>query len=149
MDGILVLVLIGWVFFRMNKAASGVQKGKGSPRKANRRNRLQMELENRQAKPTLEKKAVQPVAMREGEAASVYTPMEAPFRGSMQVDSTEGECICNPELEHDREKEPAPTGVYADQIGREPLVDFSARGILQGVVMTEILARPAQRARRH
>ena len=67
----------------------------------------------------------------------------------MQVNSTEGECICDPELEHEREKEPVPTSVYAGEIGKEPLVDFSARGVLQGFVMSEILTRPVQRARRH
>jgi len=149
MDGLLVLVLIGWVFFRMNKAASGIQKEKASRRKQERHERIQTELAKSRVQLTQEKKAVQLVALREGEATAVYTPMEAPFRGSMQTESTEGECICDPELEHEREKEPAPTSVYAGEIGKEPLVDFSARGVLQGFVMSEILTRPAQRARRH
>ena len=67
--------------------------------------------------------------------------------GSMMYDSSEGECICDPELEHEREIKVEPESVYANQIGREPLLDFSSKGILQGVVMNEILTRPTQRRR--
>lgn len=64
--------------------------------------------------------------------------------GSMHVETTEGKDLCDPSLEHDRET-PDPQSVYANEIGREPMLDFSAKGIYQGVVMSEILKRPADR----
>ena len=157
MDGLLVLVLIGWLISQMSKKKKtpkpkrtlNASKENAAQRKAERIAQMQAELEKRRAQPLRERQPVEQMVNSEGESATAYMPMEEAFRGSMQVNSTEGECICDPELEHEREKEPSPTSVYAGEIGKDPLVDFSARGVLQGFVMSEILTRPAQRARRH
>ena len=150
MDGLLILALIGWAFFKMNKkakkqVASSVVKEDAEERRARRLEQLRAEAEKRRAELAAQT-AVQTV---EGEGT--FQPSfsaEEPFRGSMSADSTEGECICEPELEHVRETKPEPASVYAGEIGREPLVDFSSRGLMQGIVMSEILTRPAQRTRR-
>ena len=154
MEGLLILALIGWAFSKMNQkakkqmkkqAASSVIVGNAAERRAKRMEQLRAEAEKRRTQIPQEK----PIRYAEGEG--VFQPTflsEKPFCGSMQVESTEGECICDPELEHEREAKPEPESVYAGEIGREPLVDFSARGLMQGIVMSEILARPAQRTRR-
>lgn len=67
------------------------------------------------------------------------------YAGSLGASSTEGVDLCDPMLQHARVRKPVADGVYADEIGGVPLVDTSARGILQGVVMSEILTRPSQR----
>jgi len=156
MDGILVLVLIGWIISQMSKknkktkarVASGFQKEKTSQPKAARAAKTYAEIEKRKAQTIQEKTAAVQHAFGEGESAVSPFPMEESFRGSMQAESMEGECICDPELEHEREQVTAPESVYAGEIGREPIVDVSARGLMQGIVMNEILTRPAQRARR-
>ncbi len=150
MEGILMLVLIGWAFSKMNQKAKKQVSSSGrnrnaADRRVNRMAQLRAEAEKRR----LQTAGDNAFHMAEGE--SVVHPSiaaEGSFRGSMQTESTEGECICEPELEHGRKAEPESESVYASEIGREPLVDFSSRGILQGVVMSEILTRPAQRAGR-
>ena len=154
MEGLLILALIGWAFSKMNQkakkqmkkqAASSIIVGNAAERRAKRMEQLRAEAEKRRAQIPQEK----PMCCAEGESVSQPSFLaEKPFRGSMQVESTEGECICDPELEHERETKPEPASVYAGEIGREPLVDFSARGLMRGIVMSEILARPAQRTRR-
>ena len=95
--------------------------------------------------PTEEHKRFQ---IAEGESCDGQISLEEAFRGSMPDESTEGECICDPDLEHERIQNVAPGSVYQNEIGKESLVDFSARGMMQGFVMSEILTRPAQRVRR-
>ena len=68
--------------------------------------------------------------------------------GSLMAESTEGVDLCDPELEHDRVITPNPHSVYADEIGAEYKLDLSPNGLWQGVVMSEILTRPAERNRR-
>lgn len=154
MEGLLFLVLIGWAFSKMNqKAKKQIKKQNVSSendaaiaeRRAKRIEQLRAEAEKRKAQLTPE---ISP-RFAEGEGSvQPFTQTEEPFRGSMQVESTEGECICDPELEHEREAKLEPASVYAGEIGREPLVDFSPRGMMQGFVMSEILTRPSQRTRR-
>lgn len=89
-----------------------------------------------------------------GEGDSAYAPMEprtyesAPhfaYQGSLGGGSTEGEDICDPTLGHDKKANDDLESIYSQEIGAEPLLDFGAHAILQGVVMSEILARPNQR----
>ncbi len=157
MDGLLVVFLIGWVISRMNKknkkpkkttSGLGAYKENSAQLKATHAAKLYAELDKRNSQLAEEKTAVLQHEIGEGESAAVHFQMEETFRGSMQVDSNEGECICDPELEHEREQVTASESVYASEIGREPLMDFSALGLLQGVVMSEILTRPVQRVRR-
>lgn len=72
----------------------------------------------------------------------------ADFRGSLKAKTSEGECLCDPALEHDRNVYEDAASVYATEISDAPKLDLSARGIWQGVVMSEVLARPGQRFRR-
>lgn len=150
MDGILILVLIGWALSKMNKKAkkqikSFARAENTAARRAERIAKMPAETEKRTPQTAVER--TEPNA--EGEGTFQFSMLaEEPFRGSMQVESMEGECICEPELEHKREEKPEPASVYADEIGREPLVDFSPRGMMQGIVMSEILTRPVERARR-
>lgn len=71
--------------------------------------------------------------------------MEPAYQGSLGGGSTEGEDVCDPTLEHARPNRDELESVYAEEIGAEPLMDFSAKAILQGVVMSEVFARPGQR----
>lgn len=70
------------------------------------------------------------------------------YMGSMVVDSDEGEDTCDPALMHDRELPADLQSVYAHQIGAEHRLDLSPDGLWQGVVMSEILTRPAERNKR-
>lgn len=154
MEGLLILALIGWAFSKMNQkakkqmkkqAASSISVGSPAERRLKRMEQLRAEAEKRKAQLVQEK----PIRYEEGEGIFQTSMMaEETFRGSMQVESTEGECICDPELEHEREAKPEPANVYAGEIGREPLVDFSPRGMMQGFIMSEILTRPVLRAKR-
>ena len=78
----------------------------------------------------------------EGEGYSI-------LRAEQQVmqPSGEGEDRCDPSLGHHRVVEPE--SVYAQEITDEgKKLDLSAQGVWQGVVMSEVLARPAA-ARNH
>lgn len=142
MDGILVLVLIGWL---IKFASSKNKKKQGNNQKTAKRTvRFPTEA---QFNPT--------VVHNPEPAVSEYTPQEfapaegegyqASWIGSMNVDSDEGEDLCDPSLGHERETIIDPQSVYAGEIGKEPLLDLSSRGLMQGVIMSEILTRPAQR----
>lgn len=158
MDGIVVLLLIAWVVSQMkskkNKktkahASFSVNKQTYMRSRADYIAKMREEFQNKQtaAQTPLNEMVLDSV---EGEKyePSVSAAEEA-FRGSMQMESTEGECVCEPELEHEREVIPPKESVYSGEIGRESLVDFSARGLMQGFVMSEILSRPSSiRARK-
>lgn len=146
MDGLLALIIIGWILASLKKkskkktAANRAILENETQHRASHAAQLRAELEKRRIKQEAKPVQMEQLVMGEGESHG--------DAGSMLFDSDEGECICEPDLEHERETAPVPNSVYADEIGREPVVDFSAKGILQGVVMSEILTRPAQRARR-
>lgn len=154
MEGLLLLLLLGWIFSNLKKknktASSETVLAKGARESAAKRRaehamQLREERERRRMQQTVQAQPVQRVPSEQpviGEGESYADS------GSMRYDSTEGECVCEPELEHRREAVREPESVYEGEIGREPIVDFSAKGILQGVVMSEILTRPSQRKRR-
>ena len=156
MDGVFVLVLIGWIISligkknkrKAKKAAFSFPKESAAQRKATVAEKVYAELETRNVQPQVAPRAYFETAIGEGESSAEPELTEALFRGSMQVESTEGECTCEPELEHKREDLVTTSEVYAGELGREPLVDFSSRGVLQGFVMSEILARPSRCVRR-
>lgn len=85
----------------------------------------------------------------EGKSIPTSFSDEAAFRGSLPLESLEGECVCEPELDHVHEVETATESVYTEQIDGQKLVDTSAHGIMQAFVMNEILTRPKQRLRRY
>lgn len=152
LEGILILLLVVWAVVQAGKKPKTKSKPSKENAETHRTERLaqmRAELEKRKALLTKEEEEVQPSSVKEGETAAGYLRTETAFRGSMTMESTEGECFCDPELEHARQMDSDPKSVYAGEIGKEPLVDLSQHGIVQGIVMSEILARPAQRARRY
>lgn len=158
MDGLLVLFAI--VMWLVSKSDKKKKKSKSAMQK-NHRNAAQyradavsqQQTEKEKNQPEVVQRQIPPKAQRayaEGESGFLQTRpglMETPYTGSLQAESMEGECICDPVLEHVREENTENKGVLANEIGGEPLVDFSAKGVLQGFVMSEILKRPSQRAR--
>lgn len=158
MDGLLVvLAIVMWVISqsskkrKKNKSTQQTKQMNAAQRRADRLAQMHAEIEKRRTERAEQQitKTEQP-SFGEGESSFLHVQPETTetlYTGSLQAESTEGECICDPALEHTREEQPE--GVYADEIGREPLVDFSAKGVLQGVVMSEILKRPSQRASYH
>lgn len=156
MDGLIVLALIVWAIAqaskknkkRKAKAVLSTKREILSERSAKRAAQQHTELPKQETMPAQEMQTFTEPVLGEGESVTAFARMEPAFRGSMQMESTEGECICDPELGHEREQTPAPASVYENEIGREPLIDFSAKDWMRGVVMSEILAKPAQRTRR-
>lgn len=154
MEGFAVLMIILAIVnsiskSKKNKAAkAGKATFPNGPSLAQREAKVQKELE------AIKKKVMaQQAAAKAAAQAKVAIPAEGEgftqpaFSGSLNMDSTEGEDLCDPTLGHEREISVDPESVYAGEIGREPVMDFSARGLLQGVIMSEILTRPAQRRR--
>ena len=141
MDGILVLVLIGWLI----KFASSQNKKKQGGKKPMKRpvhfpNEPKFSSSAVQkTEPVVSAYDARKMAPAEGEG------YQASWLGSLDVDSTEGEDLCDPSLGHEREIEVDPKSVYAEEIGREPVLDLSSRGLVQDIIMSEILTRPAQR----
>lgn len=159
MDGLMVVVaLVLWFVSqsskRKKKKKTIVYEKKNNSvaqRKADRLAHIYNEAEKRCTKPVDQPAPkMEQQAFGEGESGfeAIQTKVaEVHASGSLQAQSTEGECICDPELEHVREETIESSSIYVEEIGREPFVDFSAKGVLQGVVMSEILKRPAHRTR--
>lgn len=175
LDGILLLLILFWLFKSLIKriktagqenkkrpegAVSSTRPANESERRARaqRAVRMQEELKRREEARKLKKEKLsvsrQPVDAPSGEGMSAYVPSERvpmyarpAYAGSLGGDSTEGEDICDPELGHDRERprRPAPESVYANEIGKESMIDLRPQALLQGVVMSEILTRPSER----
>ena len=143
MDGILVLVLIGWLI----KSMSSKKKSRSKADDQAKQRPVSFAFQPQEGSPKNESffqqmpKTNAVPAEGEGSFQQIWT-------GSMNVQSSEGEDLCDPDLGHDRETILDAQSVYANEIGREPLVDTSARGILQGVIMSEILTRPVHGRRR-
>lgn len=83
-------------------------------------------------------------ALRRHQAERAYT---GSLGGSSQegASSQEGEDTCDPSLSHAAPSAYGANGVYADAIGAEPMPAWDGRSLLRGVIMSEILTRPAQR----
>jgi len=161
MDELLLLAFLFWIFKAIAKKGKGKTKQKKTAERA-RVERMAKEIQRaRQAKQASvqpsEPISVQTAApvMAEGESYMAFTQdahgcvsEQEEYMGSLRADSSEGEDACDPALEHERKILPDPASVYAGEIGSEPVLDLSARGIYQGVVMSEILNRPVRRMRR-
>lgn len=137
MDGLLLLLILFWIFKAIMKAS----KNQSSKTKS---------------KPAPKPKAYRPVQPAVQEP--VYQTQE-PFsqpgeqsQGSMAYVSTEGmasqegEDECDPSLGHGQMPEPG--SVYADEIGGDTIPAITPQSLLQGVVMSEILQRPVSMRRR-
>ena len=150
MDGLVVLVLIGWLL----KSVSAKNKKKKTAKKisfdAGR-------VFPASGFPKSEQK-IAPAVPEEKQMEAVqeaFIPLEGegsfrqPWSGSLEMESDEGKDLCDPSLGHERTLlQEDPESVYANEIGSEPLLDTTPRGLMQGVIMSEILARPALRKRR-
>lgn len=154
MDGVLFLIFLAWLFKKLVKGSK-----KKTVKKAalvnERTARMVEEIKRARKEKQLSMQDLSPQPLGEGESSVGYTQdvhgcvsQQMEYLGSMMADSSEGEDACELELGHERTQVIEPESVYANEIGSEPLLDFSARGIYQGVVMSEILARPARRMRR-
>lgn len=138
MDGLIALFIVFGLIKALNKAAR------------------KQAAKNKQAKPRVSPSAFgqpakkQPAAPAAAPAAvPVFAAAEGQSHmGSLMAESTEGMDLCDPTLEHDRETVVDPHSVYAGEIGAEHRIDLSPNGLWQGVVMSEILTRPAERNKR-
>ncbi len=152
MDGIWILLLILFLVSALKKKKQGKKAHHGpetARHRAERSRKLQEEAQARMAgkRQTAFMQEHEPLA--EGQSHTVPGEGVATYMGSLHETSAEGEDLCDPMLAHDRSTPVAPESVYAGEIGREAVLDFSPRGLYQGIVMSEILTRPAQRARRY
>lgn len=161
MDGLLTLLILYLIFKTVKKK---VQKPK--PRRVVSAFPQKVEEDAAEAKACVEpsidhqvemdafaQAAVETVSIGEGQShatldTDVYGKKQLEYMGSLQADTNEGECLCEPELSHRSPVRTEAGSVYENEIGREPLLDFSPEGLYQGIVMSEILARPSQCQRR-
>ena len=153
MEGLLFLVLLYWLFKKATGAAKKQMKKQSSPDERTKRMAEEIKRARREKQLSMQQVSSQPVG--EGESHMEYTrdahgcvSQEKEYMGSLLADTSEGEDACEQDLGHERETVIAPESVYANEIGSEPVLDLSARGIYQGVVRSEMLTRPAQRMRR-
>lgn len=157
MDGLLTLLILFWIFKAISKnkkkGAKSVKKTRTTKPKATaeeireraqRAIRMHDELKRRAAQKGEQNTMTD---MHDHEHAEGESCLPVGW-GSLQIDSTEGECLCDPLLDHERVADNEPESVYAGEIGREPLLDLSTKGLYQGIVMSEVLKRPAERWRR-
>ena len=150
MDGLFTLLILYWivklVFGKKPKAKKAIRSAFSNTAQvhAERARQIHEELVKRKEEKAqqLAMEDVHAMPAGEGEALPCFEGFG--HTGSLHVETTEGMDLCDPSLEHDRET-PDPQSVYANEIGREPMLDFSAKGVYQGVVMSEILKRPAER----
>lgn len=132
MEGFLFVLIMVWVFSRMSRKA---KKGPTSRNAADRRRRETFQRMMRMASQPAPAPEPQPVPF-------------APLQGSLDYASTEGqpsdegEDICDPALGHERVTPVEPDSVYAQEIGGG-LPPITPQSLVQGVVMSEILNRPA------
>lgn len=168
MGELIFLLLLGWLFSTVKTSKGKTQKRKMSEalrqmmqtaKTAEPAQRTQPKAKPQpEAKPQhVAKPTKAPVAisqhhepLAEGESHLVQTTFQqaAEYVGSLHTTSTEGEDICDPALGHEGSEQAYEIGsVYAEPISASSPLDFSAQGLYQGIVMSEILKRPACRMR--
>lgn len=165
MDGLLFLLFLFWLFKKIAKKGKGKaanrRKEPGAARQtrtdqiSERAARMREEIQRVRREKQLSMQDIPAKPIGEGESHMDYTrdahgcvSEQKEYMGSLRADSSEGEDACDLSLGHERIPELIPESVYAGEIGAEPALDLTPRGIYQGVVMSEILIRPAQRMRR-
>lgn len=152
MDVLVVFGLIAWIVASMrkkNKAPSSKRKKALTAQEVTQKaQQLCEEAQSRMAGKQQKAFMQEHEPLVEGDSHAVPNATGTEYMGSLHETSTEGEDYCDPELEHRRFVAPSEDSVYAEEIGREPMLDFSAKGLYQGVVMSEILTRPSRRVRR-
>ena len=156
MEGFAVLMIILAIINSISKAKKNKPKKVGSAAfpsaasTAQRTAKVQEELDGIKKKMIAQQAAAKAAARAKAVSPAEGEGFSQPvFSGSLNVDSNEGEDLCDPELGHERELTAENGSVYAGEIGREPAVDFSAKALVQGVIMSEVLGKPvALRGRR-
>ena len=154
MDGFLFLLILYWIFKAVIKKKKGekgkpLTKGMKPDPEARKRAEREARIHNEKMRRQLSMFDKPAAAEHQAEMVSQEGVSHAvDYRGSLNAETTEGECICDPSLEHGRADLPDPESVYATEITDAPRLDLSPSGIWQGVVMSEILKRPAERFRR-
>jgi len=165
MDGLLSLLVLYSIFYSIFKAVKK-RAQKPKPKRVVSAFQQKVEAASAETKRRAERafdpqpmdeifsqEAAQASTVGEGQShivldADAHGNVQPEYMGSMLVDSDEGECLCGPDLSHNVQEQMATNSVYANEIGREPLLDFSPERLYQGIVMSEILARPTERQRR-
>lgn len=155
MEGLLFLLLMGWIFKNIRKTKAPKKKMQTVDRKPervvldeNQKEKIQQARQKMQ-QMMMPAEEMMPVQPAEGECAPEHMhSSEGEYRGSMETVTTEGMDFCDPALEHVRQEMKDPESVYANEIGSEQTLDLSPQGIYQGVVMSEILSRPVCRRSR-
>lgn len=161
METIVFLVLMYWLFSKGKKKSS--KKQKQTRRSLNDEiakwieKSMQAQKTAGQSKARMED-AVPAAAVEsigEGQSQMAFTQdvhghtsQKEEYMGSLNADTSEGEDACDPALEHERPSPISAQTVYDNEIGAEPLLDLSAKGLYQGLVMSEILRRPSERGHR-
>ncbi len=152
MDVLVVFGLIAWLVASMkkkSKAPSRKRKKELTAQEVTRKaQQLCEEAQSRMAGKQQKAFMQEHEPLGEGESHAVPNATSTEYMGSLHETSAEGEDFCDPELEHRRFVASSEDSVYAGEIGREPMLDFSAKGLYQGIVMSEILTRPSRRVRR-
>lgn len=175
MEVLLVIGLVGWLFMsfwekakksaedakhstEINAAPTDHATAPSSPQAtANSEfKKVKIKPQHKEAIAAAAQKTMARTEMECSTFGTEYTPMKhrmedvkpSDFRqGSMDYVSTEGADLCDPSLAHSRAQRSldGTANIYDEQITSTPLIDLRAHAILQGVIMSEILQRPAQR----
>ena len=170
MDGIILLLILYGIFRAFTNAAKKQQAASGAKHKGGRAGKAADAAKAQagsaansparpQARPQPTRPAPSPASVfdtpREplGEGMSSYRPMvstltEMPasrMTGSLGASSMEGRDTCDPSLGHDRPRAEGAASVYAREVDGAPLIAASPNAVLRGIVMSEVLTRPAQR----
>lgn len=168
MEGIIILFILVWVFQMVKKAADKQKQGEASGAAAGSQKQPPKPATAGPVRRDAPKGPIRQDRSREGGGSlegtgtlgslhnglAGYKPLthrmeetggRSEYIGSLGVASEEGVDVCDPSLEHGRLAGPVSGGVYEGELGGAPLVDFHARAMMQGIVMSEILTRPSQR----
>ena len=148
MESLIALMVIGWIVSAINKKKKVKKPGNSAAAKSAStavNNARKREARIAQMRQELERRKAEMQNQSESQQLSFFPEGGSAETGSMNYVSTEGECACDPALEHERIAREDPQSVYAQEIGSGTVLDFSAQGMKQAIVMSEILARPSQR----
>ena len=158
MDTILILLLLYVLYKKFNKAATQKVNGSRQDTEAMKRAKKAKQKRTEFEKPqTLQVHFddVNPPTLGEGQSHMAFTQdahgcvsQREEYMGSLNADTSEGEDTCDQSLGHEGVLNHDSQSVYAAQIGTESPLDFSPKALYQGIVMSEILTRPAQCRRR-
>ena len=158
-EGLLFLLLMFWLFkSSKNKKGKSVKRQKKelhSQLRAGIEKIVQgMVTDNRRPAQQIAMEDVPPTPLQEGQSSMRITQdihgcfsAREEYMGSLDADTSEGEDACDPSLGHERLERHADESVYAGEIGSNRGIELNPHAIYQGIVMSEILNRPARHVR--